>query len=176
MFRVFRGKGSRTFSAVKTCWRRECDSNSHYRCEFRNPRRLRNLQAMQHLTRESTGSDWPLERLRTVHLFVLSLRRTAYDSVAESGHLRAFARDRHWVRDDYLLGRAVQTKKSLRSACRKKANKSRFSEILARAFRHNFRHLAGKTVSRRWDLFRIISRAQSPLLPICRFWPGMTSG
>jgi hypothetical protein len=24
-----------------------------------NPRRLRNLQAVQHLTRESTGSDWP---------------------------------------------------------------------------------------------------------------------
>ena len=62
MFRVFRGKGSRTFSAVKTCWRRKCDSNSHYRFESRNPRRLLNLQAVQHLTRESTGSDWPPNR------------------------------------------------------------------------------------------------------------------
>jgi len=60
--------------------------NSHYRFEFRNPRRLRNLQAVQHLTRESTGSDWLLGRLRTVHLFVRSLGRTAYDSEAESGH------------------------------------------------------------------------------------------
>ena|ERR1700693_1754207 len=94
------GKGRRTFSAVKTCWRRHCDSNSHYRFESRNPRRLRNLQAVQHLTRESTSSDWPLCRLRTVHLFVRSLRRTAYDSVAESGHLHALARDRHWVRND----------------------------------------------------------------------------
>ena len=85
MFRVFRGNGRRNFSAVKTCWRREWDSNSHYRFESRNLRRLRNLQAAQHLTRESTGSDWPLGRLRIVHLFVRSLRRTAYDSVAESG-------------------------------------------------------------------------------------------
>jgi hypothetical protein len=52
----------RNFSAVKTAWRSECDSNSRYRFEFRNPRRLRNLQAEQHLTRESTGSDWPLGR------------------------------------------------------------------------------------------------------------------
>jgi hypothetical protein len=50
----------RQFSVVKTCWRRKCDSNSHYRFEFRNPRRLRNLEAVQHLTRESTSSDWPL--------------------------------------------------------------------------------------------------------------------
>ena len=114
------GKQRQVFSAAQTVWRRDCDSNSHYRFESRNRRRLRNLQAVQHLTRESTSSDWPLCRLRTVHLFVRSLRRTAYDSVAESGHLRAFARDRHWVRDDYLLGRAVQTKKSRRSACRKK--------------------------------------------------------
>jgi hypothetical protein len=103
IFRVFRGNGRRNFSAVKTCWRRECDSNSHYRFEFRNPRRLRNLQAVQYLTRESTGSDWPQIDKKTVDLFVRSLRRTAYDSVAESGHLRALARDRHWVRNDYLL-------------------------------------------------------------------------
>jgi hypothetical protein len=63
IFRVFRGKGRRNFSAVKTCWRRKCDSNSHYCFEFRNSRRLRNLQAVQHLTRESTSSDWPLGRL-----------------------------------------------------------------------------------------------------------------
>src|ERR1700693_4298883 len=100
MFRVFRGNGRRNFSAVKTCWRRKCDSNSHYRFESRNPRRLRNLQALRHLTGESTSSDWPLGLLRTVHLFVRSLRRTAYDSVAESGHLHALARDRHWVRND----------------------------------------------------------------------------
>jgi hypothetical protein len=86
IFRVFRGKSRRDFSAVKTCWRSECESNSHYRFESRNPRRLRNLQAVRHLTGESTSSDWPLGRLRTVHLFVRSLRRTAYDSVAESGH------------------------------------------------------------------------------------------
>jgi hypothetical protein len=33
--------------------------------------------------------------------------------VAESGRLRALARGRHWVRDDYLLGRSVQMKQSL---------------------------------------------------------------
>jgi hypothetical protein len=108
MFRVFRRKGRRNFSAVKTCWRRECDSNSHYRFEFRNPRRLPNLQAVQHLTRESTGSDWPLGRQKTAHLFLRSSRRTAYDSVAESGHLGALAKGRHWVRNDYLLGRSVR--------------------------------------------------------------------
>src|SRR3984885_6284155 len=86
MFRIFRRKVRRNFSAVKTAWRRKCDSNSHYRFEYRNPRRLLNLQAVQHLTRESTGSDWPLGRLRTVDLFVRSPRRMAYDSVAESGH------------------------------------------------------------------------------------------
>ena len=52
-------QSERNFSAIRTAWRRECDSNSHYRFEFRNPRRLRNLQAEQHLTRESTRSDWP---------------------------------------------------------------------------------------------------------------------
>ena len=89
--RISEEEGS-TFSAVQTAWRRKCDSNSHYRFESRNPRRLRNLQAMQHLTRESTGSDWPLGRLRTAHLFVRSLRRTAYDSVAESGRLRCLGK------------------------------------------------------------------------------------
>ena len=44
----------------------EQDSNSHYRFEFRNFRGLRNLQTMQHLTRESTGA----ESTQTVHLFV----------------------------------------------------------------------------------------------------------
>jgi hypothetical protein len=88
ILRGFRGKGRLTFSAVKTCWRREWDSNSHYRFESRNLRRLRNLQAVRHLTGESTSSDWPLGRLRTVHLFLRLLRRTAYDSVAElSGNL-----------------------------------------------------------------------------------------
>jgi hypothetical protein len=58
-FAYFRRKGQRNFSAVRTCWRRECDSNLHYGFESRNPRRFRNLQAVQHLTRESTGSDWP---------------------------------------------------------------------------------------------------------------------
>jgi len=48
-FAYLRG-GRRNFSAVKTCWRRECDANSHYRFEFRNPRRLPNLEAVQHLT------------------------------------------------------------------------------------------------------------------------------
>ncbi len=163
MFRAFWGKGRRIFSARRTCWRRECDSNSHYRFEFRNPRRLRNLQAMQHLTRESTGSDWPLERLRTVHFFVLSLRRTAYDSVAESGHLRAFARDRHWVRDDYLLGRAVQTKKSLRSACRKKANKSRFSRDSCPCFRRTSGILAGEDEI---PFVRSFPRCPSPAMTI----------
>ena len=100
-------QGKRRFSAVQTAWRRKCDSNSHYRFESRNPRRLRNLQAVQHLTRESTGIDWPLGRLRTVRLFVSSLRRTAYDSVAESGRLRALERGRRWVRNDYFLERAV---------------------------------------------------------------------
>jgi hypothetical protein len=57
MIRELWGKWRRRFSAVQTAWRRECDSNSHYRFEFRNPRCLRNLQAVQHLTRESTGSD-----------------------------------------------------------------------------------------------------------------------
>jgi hypothetical protein len=47
------------FSAVQTAWRRKCDSNSHYHFEFRNPRRLRDLQAVLRLTRESTSSDWP---------------------------------------------------------------------------------------------------------------------
>jgi hypothetical protein len=79
------------FCAVQTAWRRKCDSNSDYRFEFRNPRRLRNLQATQHLTRESISSDWLLGRLRTVHLFVLSLRRTAYDNVAESGQQQVLA-------------------------------------------------------------------------------------
>ena len=60
IFRVFRGKELRNFSAVKTYWRRKCDSNSHYRFESRNPRRLRNLQVVQHFTGESTSSDWPL--------------------------------------------------------------------------------------------------------------------
>jgi hypothetical protein len=60
IFRVFGRNRRRSFSAVKTGWRRECDSNSHYRFESRNPRRLRNLEAVQHLTRESTSSDWPL--------------------------------------------------------------------------------------------------------------------
>jgi hypothetical protein len=176
-FRVFRWKEPRNFSVVKTCWRRECDSNSHYRFEFRNPRRLRNLQAMQHLTRESTGSDWPLGRLRTVHLFVLSLRRTAYDIVAESGHLRASARDRHWVRNDYLLGRAVQTKKSFRSACRKKANKSRFSEILARAFLRTSGILAGEDEIPFVRSFSALSVAgDDDYFLDADFWPGVISG
>src|ERR1700730_11278481 len=55
MFRVFRGNGRRNLSAVKTCWRRKCDSNSHYRFESRNPRRLRNLQMINKLTRELTA-------------------------------------------------------------------------------------------------------------------------
>jgi hypothetical protein len=37
IFRVFRGKGRVNLSAVKTCWRRKCDSNPHYRLESRNP-------------------------------------------------------------------------------------------------------------------------------------------
>jgi hypothetical protein len=40
MFRVFLGNGRRNFSAIKTCWRRECDSNSHYRFEFRDHTRF----------------------------------------------------------------------------------------------------------------------------------------
>jgi len=54
--------------------------------KFGNPRRLRNFQAVQHLTRESTGSDWPLGRP--------IIKRTTYDSVAESGRLRALERSR----------------------------------------------------------------------------------
>jgi hypothetical protein len=131
IFRVFRGKSRRNFSAVKTCWRRKCDSNSHYRFESRNPRRLRNLQAVQHLTRESTGSDWPLGRLRTVHLFDLSLRRTAYDSVAESGRLRCLGK-----RPD--IGCAMTTclprgpkAKNLSAGCaREKTNKPGFRKFL----------------------------------------------
>jgi hypothetical protein len=92
IFRVLRGELRRDFSAVKTAWRRKCDSNSHYRFESRNPRRLRSLQAVQHLTGELTSSDWPLDRSRTVHLFVHLLRRTAYDRVAESGHFVASCR------------------------------------------------------------------------------------
>jgi hypothetical protein len=41
-------------------------------------------------------------------------------------------------------------------------------KIPARALPHNFRQLAGKADSRRWDLFRIVLRGQSQLLPICR--------
>jgi hypothetical protein len=165
MFRVFRRKGRRNFSAVKTCWRRECDSNSHYRFEFRNPRRLPNLQAVQHLTRESTGSDWPLGRQKTAHLFLRSSRRTVYDSVAESGHLGALAKGRHWVRNDYLLGRSVRFPLS---ELTKKANKSRFSEILAHAFPDYFRQLAGKWSFHLCDRFRVVLRGQSRLHLICR--------
>ena len=120
-FAYFEGKRRRNFSAVKTCWRRKCDSNSHYRFEFCNPRRLRNLQAVQHLTRESTGSDWPLGRLRTVHLFVRSLRRTAYDSVAESGRLRCLGKGPDiGCAMTTCLGAKSRPKKSVRSACLQK--------------------------------------------------------
>src|ERR1700719_1916333 len=46
IFRIFRGKGRRDFSAVKTCWRRERDSNPQYRSEWRKSRRLRKLRGI----------------------------------------------------------------------------------------------------------------------------------
>jgi hypothetical protein len=56
MFRQFSGNGWRNFSAVKTCWRSEWDSNLRYPFEFRKSRRLRNLHAVKNLTRESTAA------------------------------------------------------------------------------------------------------------------------
>ena len=43
IFRVFRGKGLRNFSAVQTAWRSGKDSNPRYRSETCKSRRLRKL-------------------------------------------------------------------------------------------------------------------------------------
>jgi hypothetical protein len=44
------------FSAVKTGWRRELDSNPRCRFETRKSRRVRNLHQIKELTRESTSA------------------------------------------------------------------------------------------------------------------------
>jgi hypothetical protein len=73
-----------------------------------------------------------------------------------------------WVRNDYLLGRPVQRESISTKIARQRANEWGFSEILACALLRDFHHSAGKADSRRWDLFRVVLRAQSQLLPICR--------
>jgi hypothetical protein len=50
-------------------------------------------------------------------------------------NLRAMAKDRHWVRNDYLLGRAVQREKYLRKARSAGANEWRFSRFRLVLFR-----------------------------------------
>ena len=123
---------------------------------------------MQHLTRESTSSNWPLGRLRTVHLLVCSLRRTAYDSVAESGHpLRPGRGGGNWRAMTTRMGAQSKTEKYLHKTRSASVNEWRFSRFLPVLFRMTSAACA-KADSGRWDLFRVVPRAQSRLLPICR--------
>jgi hypothetical protein len=95
--------------------------------------------------------------------------------VAKSGQLHTPPTGAKLVHDDYLLGRAVQTKKYLRKARSASANEWRFSRFLPMLFR---------TTSATWrekqiPVGEICSEVSFVLnrnyFPEADFWPGITS-
>ena len=73
------------FSAVQTAWRSGEDSNHWYRSERRKGRRLRKLQGINNLARESIDA-WCYPTDQTSAVSGPIERRIASDSVAEMGH------------------------------------------------------------------------------------------
>jgi hypothetical protein len=84
IFRVFRGKGRRNFSAVKTCWRSGKDSNPRYRSERCKSRRLRKLRGINQFQNSPGTACSPFDRLNGA-VSPTFLRRNAGDCAAESG-------------------------------------------------------------------------------------------
>ncbi len=104
IFRVFRGKGRQNFSAVKTCWRRDWDSNRRYFFESGRYRRWRKLQLINKLTREFRGArGGTLPQKRSIFEFSLYCERhtIVWLKVVTFG---ALAAESKFGAYDYLLG------------------------------------------------------------------------